>query len=42
MNTFLMGALRLWTPFAAIALENGTKTIGRFKLLVVSQGFFNF
>jgi hypothetical protein len=38
MNTFLMGALRLWTPFAAVALENGTKTIGRWKLLVFSQG----
>uniref|UniRef100_A0A914Y0H5 Major facilitator superfamily (MFS) profile domain-containing protein n=1 Tax=Panagrolaimus superbus TaxID=310955 RepID=A0A914Y0H5_9BILA len=38
MNTFLMGALRLWTPFAAFALENGTKTIGRWKLLVFSQG----
>lgn len=38
MNTFLMGALRLWTPFAAVTLENGTKTIGRWKLLVFSQG----
>ncbi|KAI1726131.1 sugar transporter domain-containing protein [Ditylenchus destructor] len=38
MNTFLMGALRLWTPFAAFGVENGTKTIGRWKLLVFSQG----
>ena len=38
MNTFLMGALRLWTPFAAFAFENGTQIVGRKVLLVVSQG----
>lgn len=39
-----MGALRLWTPFVGFALENGTQTIGRLKLLVFSQGivFFAF
>ncbi|KAE9554517.1 hypothetical protein FO519_002273 [Halicephalobus sp. NKZ332] len=44
LNTFLMGALRLWTPFAAFALENGTQTVGRRKLLIFSQGavFFFF
>lgn len=38
MNTFLMGALRLWTPFAGYLLENGFKTFGRLRLLVISQG----
>jgi hypothetical protein len=40
LNIALMGALRLWTPFAGVALENGAKNFGRKKLLIISQGLY--
>lgn len=38
MNIALMGALRLWIPFAAIALEMKYVRFGRKKLFLFSQG----
>ncbi|TKR70084.1 hypothetical protein L596_022152 [Steinernema carpocapsae] len=39
MNVSLMGALRLWTPFAAVLLENGSTRFGRKTLMVSTQTF---
>ncbi|KAI1701918.1 sugar transporter domain-containing protein [Ditylenchus destructor] len=37
INISLMGLLRIWTPFVAVALEKGYTNFGRKKLLVGSQ-----
>ncbi|VDD89357.1 unnamed protein product [Enterobius vermicularis] len=41
-NVALMGALRIWTPFVAVFLENGVKNFGRKTFLVLSQGLVCF
>jgi len=39
MNVSLMGALRLWSPFVAVLLENGSTRFGRKTLMVSTQTF---